>query len=271
MLTGMELAVLSPHFDDALLSCWRVLAGSDQSIVLNVFTGSPAVGTPAPWWDRMTGADDPVRRMRERRAEDSCALASLGRDAVQLGLLDDQYRDAELSVNEVTARIRDAVRPETTLYAPAALDGHPDHILVRDAALALARADWRVVMYADLPHAITRGWAEWVSPGGYAAGARISEEWDAALASAGLAVEELRPVAYSLDERDRAAKLLALAEYRTQRAALDQMAFAPLQDPRTLAWEVSWDVPASALRSPAELGAQTLVADSRGESRDDRS
>lgn len=67
--------ILSPHLDDAVLSCWRVLEAHRSVRVVNVFTGSPPEGSPAPWWDRLTGATDPVRRMAERRAEDRRALA----------------------------------------------------------------------------------------------------------------------------------------------------------------------------------------------------
>ena len=59
--TTMPLAILSPHLDDAVLSCWHVLEGPEQARVINVFTADPPPGTPPPWWDRLTGASDPRR------------------------------------------------------------------------------------------------------------------------------------------------------------------------------------------------------------------
>lgn len=114
-------------------------------MVVDICTASPRPGSPVPWWDRLTGAQDPVTRMCERRAEERRALALVGRDAVALDLLDAQY-----------------------------------------------------------------------------GGSGRSPAWLAAPA------------------RER--KLRALAEYRTQRAAIDDLAFVPLDGPRALAFEVSWEV-----------------------------
>ena len=36
--------VLSPHLDDAVLSCWHVLGREGDVRVVNVFTGSPEDG-----------------------------------------------------------------------------------------------------------------------------------------------------------------------------------------------------------------------------------
>jgi len=41
------IAILSPHFDDAVLSCWQLLSGSGDVVVINVFAGSRR-RTPRP-------------------------------------------------------------------------------------------------------------------------------------------------------------------------------------------------------------------------------
>src|SRR5207245_2780131 len=97
--------ILSPHFDDAVLSCWQLLDGPTEVRVVNVFTAAPPAGTAPPWWDRVTGATDPVVRMRERREEDAAALAITGTPSVELDLLDDQYRHADLSEHELVEQI----------------------------------------------------------------------------------------------------------------------------------------------------------------------
>ena len=261
----MPAAVLSPHLDDAILSCWHLLEGAGDVAVVNVFTGSPPPGTPAPPWDRLTGAQDPVVRMRERRAEDRRALAVVGRTAVDLGFLDAQYRTTEVSTGTLVTRLRVLLEPGTVLHAPAGLSGHPDHEIVRAAALELARDGWPVTLYADLPHGITRGWPEWVACVAEAPGIHAGSDWAAVLAGSGLIVDRLVPRVRPLDALGRARKLRALAEYGTQRAALDDLAFAPLADPRVLAFEVSWDLPRSALGSAHERVGEPFVADARGE------
>ena len=239
----MSLVVLSPHLDDAVLSCWHLLAGSDAVTVVNVFTGSPAPGTQPPRWDRETGAHDPVARMRERRAEDRRALDLVGRASVNLGLLDAQYGGVRSPIRPLLMPLQRWRDPSTVLYAPAALGRHPDHAVVRDAALDLARAGWRVVLYADLPHGIRHGWPAWVAGSPEPAGSDVSGEWNGVLEEAGLPVDQLSPRVWPLTESARRRKLRALEEYQTQRAALDALAFAPLADARALAFEVSWALP----------------------------
>ena len=41
--------VLSPHWDDAVLDCWSLLASSRELTVVNVFAGIPG---PNPMWGR---------------------------------------------------------------------------------------------------------------------------------------------------------------------------------------------------------------------------
>jgi LmbE family N-acetylglucosaminyl deacetylase len=254
-------AILSPHFDDAVLSCWQLLAGPADVTVVNVFTAEPPAGTPPPWWDRATGASDPVERMRERRREDAAALALAGTSSVELGLLDDQYRSAQLPLRDVVQRISFELAPQAVIHAPGAFDGHPDHVLVRDAALELARAGRAVVLYADLPHASARGWPGWLSGERSARAREVAAEWDSVLRGAGLVVPKLLRRVHGLDAPTRARKLNALACYGSQRPALDRYAFAPLDDPRALAWEVSWEVPSSALRDMEELLGEPVVSD----------
>lgn len=236
----MNLVVLSPHLDDAVLSCWHLLEGTHAVTVVNVFTGSPPAGTSPARWDRLTGARDPVARMRQRREEDRRALELVGRTAVNLGLLDVQYDRVRSPMRPLLARLGRLRTPATVLYAPAALSRHPDHEVVRDAALDLAREGWRVVLYADLPHGIRHGWPVWVTGVPEPAGIDVSAEWSSVLQDAGLPAERLEPHVWPLDDPVRRRKLRALEEYRTQRTALDGLAFAPLGDARALAFEVTW-------------------------------
>jgi hypothetical protein len=266
------MVILSPHLDDAVLSCWHLLAGPGDVTVVNVFDGAPPPGTPMPWWDTVTGALDSRSRMRERREEDRAARAELGRRAAGLGLLDAQYRRADPAVAELVERLDAHVEEGGLVYAPAAIDdSHVDHALVRDAAIELARTGRRLRLYADLPHAIRHGWPGWVT--GEAEKPGVSSAWTGTLAAAGLAVPRLVPRIRPLDAEARRRKLRTLALYETQRSALDAIAFVPLDDPRALAYEITWEVPAEALPSgdgAQEPAGEPLVADSGRESLDDR-
>ena len=261
----VKLAVLSPHLDDSVLSCWHLLENRHPVTVVNVFAGSPPPGGEPPWWDRLTGAHDSAERMRERREEDERALAHVGRSAVNLDFLDDQYGRTEPPEAQLLDQIPGLLEPGTVIHAPAGLGRHPDHEVVRDVALRLARAGWPLVLYADLPHAISDGWPAWVSGTPAAGGPDVGAEWHETLADAGLHPERLLPRVRPLGAATRARKLAALDEYRTQRPWLDLLCFAPLEDPRALAFEVTWEVPPSALRSVAEPGREPLVADAGGD------
>jgi LmbE family N-acetylglucosaminyl deacetylase len=232
----MRVAVLSPHFDDAVLSCWHVLRAPGTVVVVNVFSGAPSGGGPLGWWDRRTGARDSAARMRERAREDRAALAIAGRTAVDLGLLELQYRAARAAPEVVTERITVAVAGCDVVHAPLALDAHPDHVLVRDAALQLRSAGTCVRLYADLPHGLSHGRPTWLAHDGVPS---VDAAWARAVADA---VPEGRPSprvhALAVDERQR--KLAAVAAYRTQLPALEAMAFAPLEE--SLRYEVVWEL-----------------------------
>src|SRR2546423_14703317 len=121
--------ILSPHPDDAVLSLWHLLAGTDDVIVLNVFGGSPNGHRGDGWWDTLTRAADSVERVRERHAEDREALALAGREPLNLSFIDGQYRDREQAPAPLQQRIAAEVPPTSLLLAPAALDSHRHHSL----------------------------------------------------------------------------------------------------------------------------------------------
>ena len=233
----MAVVVLSPHLDDAVLSCWHVLTEPGEVTVINLFTGVPT-GLDAPaWWDQYTGATDSAERVRERIKEDRRALALAGRTAVNLGFLDEQYRHEAQPLAALTEEIERLLAPGIRIYAPAAFANHADHALARAAALELRAAGFAVSLYADLPHATVHGWPVWVT-GRSAPAAKDRGEamWDEVLAGTGA----MAPAVHHLDVEDYARKLRALRMYATQLRALTQLAGHPLTDRATLGYEVAW-------------------------------
>lgn len=237
----MSTVILSPHLDDAVLSCWHVLTQPGRVIVINVFAGVPA-GLAAPaWWDAYTGATDSGERVRERIEEDRRALAVAGREPVNLGLLDEQYRHQAQQLEELTRLIASWLPPDALIYAPAALGNHADHLLVRAAALELRAAGFDVSLYADLPHATVHGWPAWVAGSRAPATKDLAAAvWSRVLATTGLPAEELTPSVHLLAPVAHARKLAAVRMYGTQVAALEELADRPLSDRELLGYEVAW-------------------------------
>jgi LmbE family N-acetylglucosaminyl deacetylase len=250
----MGTVILSPHLDDAVLSCWHLLTQPGEVTVINVFAGVPRLSAPA-WWDRYTGATDSAERVRERVEEDRRALALAGRTPVNLDLLDEQYRGGEQSLAPPTAQIAGLVEPDIHLYAPAAFAGHPDHLLVRAAALELRAEGYAVSLYADLPHATIDGWPRWVRRvPGHPAKDMAAAIWDRTLAATGIPSSAMVPEVHELDAEAYARKLSMVRTYETQVHALAALMDHPLLDRQTLGYEVSWTLPPVTTAKPARAG-----------------
>lgn len=233
----MATVILSPHLDDAVLSCWHVLTQPGDVEVITVFAGVPTALSTTAWWDRYTGAADSGERVRERVEEDRSALALAGRTAVNLGFLDEQYRGDEQALTPLTERIEPLLPSGARIYAPAAFANHVDHALVRAAAVELRDAGFPVSLYADLPHATLHGWPAWVN-GARPAGSRdlAAAFWDHVLAG----MSTLAPTVHTLDAQAHERKLAAVRMYRTQLQGLEEFAGRPLTDREALGYEVEW-------------------------------
>jgi hypothetical protein len=238
---GRDAVILSPHFDDAVLSCWHVLASAGEVLVVNVFAGEPPSGTLG-WWDRHAGATDSARAVRARIEEDRQALALAGRTAVNLPFLDGQYRHGDQAPGEIVEALRGVLVPGTRIYAPASLgDHHRDHTAVRAAALALRAEGADVALYADVPHATVDGWPRWVLNGGSFLGKDpAAERWAAELETTGIPVERMDATAHRLQAEAHAGKLEAVLTYGSQIAPLQQVFGSSLEDPQLLGFEVDW-------------------------------
>ncbi|NTU86038.1 MAG: PIG-L family deacetylase [Chloroflexales bacterium] len=172
--------VLSPHLDDAALSCGGMIAGLVASgqpvLVVNICSGSPAVGAShSPFAEALHArwglpADEAVRL---RLAEDETALETLGADSYQLDQLDAIYRMPEAYGSEDGLfgavapgdPLAESLRPQLAalaarlpaaiIYAPLGVGHHVDHQVAHAAADALARSGASVAFYEDFPY-VTR-------------------------------------------------------------------------------------------------------------------
>jgi LmbE family N-acetylglucosaminyl deacetylase len=235
-----DAVILSPHFDDAVLSCWHVLASAGEVLVVNVFAGEPPAGTLG-WWDELAGATDSAATVRTRVQEDRQALARTGRASVNLPFLDSQYREGDQAPGEIVQALRGVLVAGARIYAPASLgDHHPDHTAVRAAALALHAEGADVTLYADLPHATVEGWPRWVLDPSYTGLDPAGEQWASQLQSSGIPVRRMLAKTHRLSLKEHAAKLEAVLIYSSQIAPLQEVFGSSLDDPQQLGLEVDW-------------------------------
>jgi LmbE family N-acetylglucosaminyl deacetylase len=135
------LLVISPHCDDAVLSCGDLIRDHPGASVVTLFAGGPAsYGEPSDW-DRRAGFAPGDDVMAARRAEDAAALAVLGAVPRWLAHRDSQYGTSP-PVTELARDLRATLAATTPdiVALPLGLF-HSDHALAHAAALAVFRRD----------------------------------------------------------------------------------------------------------------------------------
>ncbi|MEV7007993.1 PIG-L family deacetylase [Streptosporangium sp. NPDC051022] len=225
--------VVSPHFDDAVLSVAGLLARSEGPAVIVTVLGGAAGEQPSAW-DRLCGFVSAEETVRERRAEDARACEILGVDQVVL-----EYPDAPaatLRLRGLEDFLSEHVTRETRVLVPMGI-GNADHEAVRDQALDVLRkvAVTEPWVYADLPYAsVVREWG-----GDSAAEVLAARPPVRALAERCRIRPEVR---IRLQEEEWALKRRAVLAYASQLApiACDYGEFAALPGP--LQHELVWVV-----------------------------
>lgn len=182
LTTTYQHIYLSPHLDDAALSCGgsiaRYTTAGTPVLVVNICSGAlPPAAHLSPFaqllherWG-LPSAEAVARRLHE----DAVALETLGADRLQLDLLDAIYRMPEHYTDDATLfgtvadddpladQLRDhlvtlAARfPEAIFYAPLGVGHHVDHQAVHAAARTLHQHGTRVAFYEDFPYVTRAG------------------------------------------------------------------------------------------------------------------
>jgi LmbE family N-acetylglucosaminyl deacetylase len=213
------IVLVSPHFDDAVLSCGHLLACKAYATVVTLFGGDPGLATKVSTWDAPF-FPTATEAVETRCLEDRHALSVLGANQVRMQFLDYLYREefgrghrglTHNEMNSGVALLRTMLldlRARTCL-APLGLH-HPDHRIARQMVIAaLRRTDGRVparprlVLYEDVPY--VRNYNR--------------QEIESFAASLPLRFKEVAPPTPS-DEHLRL-KAAAVECYRSQIAALD--------------------------------------------------
>ena len=169
---------LSPHLDDAALSCggriWQQAQTSERVLVVTAFAGSSTPGAPLSPFAQEEHAqwNLPPDAPAERREEDKAAMALLGAALVHWPYADCIYRQApdgsfpyaseealwsrvhpaeERLVAELVAQMADLpLARGGTVYVPLGVGHHVDHQIVRRAAEAVPLS---LAYYEDYPYA----------------------------------------------------------------------------------------------------------------------
>jgi LmbE family N-acetylglucosaminyl deacetylase len=174
-----RVVVLSPHMDDAILSCGgllRDLVGKQECVTITVCTADPENADPLH-------PPHGIALPSLRRDEEVAAMQALGCKLVQLNLLDAIYRRSgstrqllypsldslwTLPVAEDTHQplallkglqpfLTEAERRPTLFLAPAGIGHHVDHILSTQTLLAQLKNEDAFLLYEDFPYVVDQG------------------------------------------------------------------------------------------------------------------
>ncbi|MDO8482724.1 MAG: hypothetical protein Q7S86_02810 [bacterium] len=163
--------ILSPHFDDAVLSMGGFMADRKKPlIVATFFTEKPPEPVQAIW-DSLSGFKNSDEAIAVRVEENVRALGRTGTHAINMKYLDFQYRhdrdpDSEekilQSMEKDIKTILDTFGTveNVSIYGPSEFGPditHPDHKLVHDAFFRVAREksaqqNLRFFFYEDFPY-----------------------------------------------------------------------------------------------------------------------
>jgi LmbE family N-acetylglucosaminyl deacetylase len=171
---------LSPHLDDATLSCGGLIhrqrTEGESVIVATLCAASPDYDRLSPFARQYHAAWGNLPDLvASRRIEDGLVLRRWGVKVRHCDTQDSIYRRVEDEVaypdlaalfakphpQELEtlpalwqAELADLLfcRENTVIYAPLAAGNHVDHQLVRALGVRLLRQGWRVWFYEDYPH-----------------------------------------------------------------------------------------------------------------------
>jgi LmbE family N-acetylglucosaminyl deacetylase len=180
-MSKMQHIFMSPHYDDAALSCGGLIAqlsaGGEQAVVATLFGGKPDYDHLSPFARMIHGR--PLANadlIDQRQAEERHALALLGAESRPGDFLDCIYRqdatqtrwlyasEAALfgpvdptddALVEELAHCLAALAPlpdQCVLYAPLAIGYHVDHQIVQRSAAILQGRGYSVRYFEDYPY-----------------------------------------------------------------------------------------------------------------------
>ncbi|MDO8481399.1 MAG: PIG-L family deacetylase [Nanoarchaeota archaeon] len=167
------LIVLSPHFDDAVLSVGGIISAFDgPKYIVTFFAAPPTTVHYLTNWDVRSGFNNSTEANETRKQENANAANLLGARAINLGYVDNQYEtrsdsDNTSLINSITGditQIIDSVNGAPVVVIGPAYFGdkvtHADHLLVSQsfvrAITTTSHTNAHGYFYEDLPYTYTR-------------------------------------------------------------------------------------------------------------------
>ena len=174
----MRYIYLSPHLDDAVLSCGGIILNQRKAgipvEIWNWMSGIPADDLPLSDLARSVHAEWELDSVKEvyaaRLAEDRLAISRVDASVRYFDFLDCIYRrddagtvlypddifvpphaaDGQL-MEDIALVLQENLRTDDILVAPLTIGNHPDHVIVARAAEKIGHP---LCYYADIPYSI---------------------------------------------------------------------------------------------------------------------
>lgn len=146
-----KVLLISPHFDDAVLSAGQFMADRPDCEVATVFAGLPLTPDNVHTdYDKKCGFDNARNAIGTRMRENEAATALLEATALNIDFPDSQYHNkvSPEAIRETLQHIIDN-NPYEFIMAPLGI-GHPDHVLVSDIVTNL-KTELTIYLWEDLP------------------------------------------------------------------------------------------------------------------------
>lgn len=166
--------ILSPHFDDAVLSLGGFMAKKENPLIVATFFADKPAFPVRGGWDEQSGFKNSDEAIATRVRENANALEQMGSHPLNLKYVDFQYRyernqDSEEKLLKSMERDIETILDtfnsveNVSIYGPSEFGGkitHPDHKLVHDAFVKVANKKSgqnplrrvRFFFYEDFPY-----------------------------------------------------------------------------------------------------------------------
>ena len=160
--------ILSPHFDDAVLSLGGLIAKQEYKLLVATFFAKRPTEVMHTEWDSMAGFSNSDEAISTRTKENKTALSPFNAIIKNYDYLELQYRQGsesenEAIKNEIIADILSILKTyknrEIFLYGPTTFGkgiGYPDHEIVHEAFIEIYKTNTNsrihFFIYEDFPY-----------------------------------------------------------------------------------------------------------------------
>lgn len=150
----IKALLISPHFDDAILSAGQLMAGRPDCVVATVYAAEPLNWDRQTEYDKKCGFDNAKDSVAVRALEDMEACALLQARAIHMEFVDGQYNEPS-KPKDIKKELTELVNSDffEFVVAPLGLD-HPDHKVISDILLEMkkeGKIKRPLYLWEDLP------------------------------------------------------------------------------------------------------------------------